>query len=148
MDKNQEIGELLKISRPRPDFTTPLGMAVLLREMAKRNDWAEFLSKLSCNAGVDEFIKTFLLDKTGILRDIALNFLKSRKPDPFVFSVESNGVLGIGVNVTEMMKQFPDTQMMVVSRNRYASFNRLLTSDEIRQVVENWEEEINWGIRS
>jgi len=147
MDKDKELAELLglrKESYSYVDFTTPSGMYTILQRMAKRDDWVDFLPQITCG-GVEEFINTFLFDHTGLLRDIALDFLRSRKPTPFLFPVESNGILGLGVNITELMKQLPNTQMMVVSHNRYASFSRLLTSDEVRQVVENWEEEVNCG---
>jgi len=149
MTKDQELAQLLRIaeeSRVFVDFTTPSGMYTILQKMVKRDDWTDFLSQITCG-GAEEFIKTFLFDHTGLLRDITLDFLKSKKPAAFLFPVSTRGILGLGVNIAELMRQLPDTKMMVVSRNRYASFNRVLTPDEVKHVVEDWEYQLDWGMK-
>ena len=107
MDKNRELHELLglcwheivaidrinyvcscgkvykiddKYACVNPDYAAD--PRLVLREMMKREDWFEFVNEIGQmeqNEGSDMIYLIYILDTTGKLRDLAIEWLKNNK---------------------------------------------------------------------
>jgi len=71
---------------------------LVLREMAKREDWPEFSERLFWYIAdkteiIENFCEVFILDTTGKLRDAAIKFMKEVKDEPTINDWQSLGDL-------------------------------------------------------
>jgi hypothetical protein len=62
-----------------PDFTTPDGIVLLIREMMKRKGWNQFRNKVGCTLEGKSYVHTsYITDTTGKLAMACLEWLRRK----------------------------------------------------------------------